>query len=117
MSPLIKDFFPEFFTYLPFIPPFLLPYPHADVKRAFKTACMKAEIKDFHFHDLRHTFASHLVMDNTGLAVVRELLEYKDIKMTMRYSHLSSEHKVNQSQLLKIIYFLKNKNKRPLRLR
>lgn len=67
--------------------------PYTDVKRAFRTACKKAGIKDFHFHDLRHTFASHLVMAGTSIAVVQELLGHKDIKMTMRYSHLSPEHK------------------------
>jgi len=67
--------------------------PYDDVKRSFKTALKKAEIEDFTFHDLRHTFASHLVMNGVDLMTVKELLGHKDIKMTMRYSHLSPDHK------------------------
>ena len=66
--------------------------PYDEVKRSFKTACRKAGIKDFRFHDLRHTFASYLVMHNVNLKTVQHLLGHKDIRMTLRYSHLSREH-------------------------
>lgn len=62
------------------------------VKRSFATACRKAGITDFRFHDLRHTFASHLIMRGAGLKPVQELLGHSDIMMTMRYAHLSSGH-------------------------
>jgi integrase len=48
---------------------------YKDVKRSFKTAIKRAGITDFRFHDLRHTFASHLVMAevdlNNGKRVIR----------------------------------------------
>jgi integrase len=65
------------------------------VKRAFHTACRRASIHDFTFHDLRHTFASHLVMAGVDLPTVRDLLGHRTLSMTLRYAHLSPRHKAN----------------------
>ena len=66
--------------------------PYQDVKRSFQTALRKAGIKDFHFHDLRHTFASQLVMAGVDITTVSRLLGHKSLTMTLRYSHLAPEH-------------------------
>lgn len=66
--------------------------PLQDIKRSFNTACRRAGIKDFHFHDLRHTFASHLVMAGVDITTVSRLLGHKSLSMTLRYSHLAPEH-------------------------
>jgi integrase len=74
--------------------------PYQDVKRSFNTALRRAGIRDFHFHDLRHTFASHLVMAGVDITTVKELLGHKTLTMTLRYAHLSPSHKVNAVDIL-----------------
>ncbi|RZD18980.1 MAG: site-specific integrase [Candidatus Acididesulfobacter diazotrophicus] len=66
--------------------------PYHDFKKPFLKALSKSHILDFHFHDLRHTFASWLVMKGADLTTVKELLGHKDIKMTLRYAHLAPAH-------------------------
>ncbi len=63
--------------------------PVQDVKNAFHTALETAEIKDFTWHDLRHTFASWLIMKGASLRSVAELLGHRGLRMVMRYAHLS----------------------------
>lgn len=74
--------------------------PYGNVRKSFDTALEKAGITNFRFHDLRHTFASQLVMNGVDLNTVRELLGHKSIQMTLRYSHLSPDHKTRAVDLL-----------------
>jgi integrase len=67
--------------------------PYRNVTTAFNSAVKRAGIQDFTFHDLRHTFASRLVMAGVDLTTVKELMGHKTISMTLRYSHLSPEHR------------------------
>ncbi|MHC4250242.1 MAG: tyrosine-type recombinase/integrase [Planctomycetota bacterium] len=60
--------------------------------RELKKHAGRAGIDDVTLHTLRHTFASHLVMNGTDLPSVKELLGHSNIQMTMRYSHLAKEH-------------------------
>ena len=74
--------------------------PYQDVKRSFSTALRKAGIKDFKFHDLRHTFASHLIMAGVDITTVSRLLGHKTLTMTLRYSHLAPSHMAKAVDLL-----------------
>lgn len=75
--------------------------PVLGIKKAFSAAVDRAGLEDFRFHDLRHTFASHLIMRGGSLKDVQELLGHKTMTMTLRYAHLSQEHKKAAVNLLK----------------
>ncbi len=61
----------------------------------FEKALSKAGIKDFRFHDLRHTAASYLAMSGVDLNTIRDILGHKSLDMVLRYAHLSPAHHAN----------------------
>jgi integrase len=63
-----------------------------DLRSAFEYAKERAEIKEFHWHDLRHCTASYLAMNNASLAEIAEILGHKTLAMVKRYAHLSDGH-------------------------
>ncbi len=71
-----------------------------NVQRSFVSACRRSGIKDFRFHDIRHTFASQLVMEGIDITTVKELLGHKTLTMTLRYAHLAPSHKVKAVEVL-----------------
>lgn len=74
--------------------------PYKNFRTAFERAVVQAGIADFTFHDLRHTFASRLVMAGADLPTVQTLLGHKTIAMTLRYTHLTNEYKQRAVRLL-----------------
>ena len=69
------------------------PEPHPiNLTTAWETALRRAGIKDFRWHDLRHTAASYLAMEGASLAEIAAVLGHRTLAMVRRYSHLSAEH-------------------------
>jgi len=69
------------------------------IKTSFNNACKRAGIKAT-VHMIRHSFASHLVMNGVDLVSIKELLGHSSIETTMIYSHISNQHKINTVEKL-----------------
>ncbi|TKW61108.1 MAG: site-specific integrase [Blastochloris viridis] len=62
------------------------------IRKAWENARDKSGIKDFRFHDLRHSAASYLAMNGATLLEIADVLGHKTLQMVKRYSHLSESH-------------------------
>ena len=60
--------------------------------KAWYAALKEANIKDFRFHDLRHTAASYLAMSGATTAEIAAVLGHRTLQMVKRYAHLSDQH-------------------------
>lgn len=73
---------------------------YGKVSTSFREAVRRSGLTDFRFHDLRHTFASLLVMDGVDIMTVKELMGHKTLAMTLRYAHLAPGHKTRAVTVL-----------------
>lgn len=71
-----------------------------NINKAWGKLVKDAKIKNFRFHDLRHSFASKLVMAGIPLNTVRELMTHSKLDMTLVYAHLSPQHKEDAINLV-----------------
>jgi len=67
-------------------------YQPIDIRTAWENAREKSGVKDFRFHDLRHSAASYLAMNKASLTEIAEVLGHKTLQMVKRYAHLSEAH-------------------------
>lgn len=74
--------------------------PLSNMKSSWRTVLEKAGIERFRWHDMRHDFASKLVMKGVPLNTVRELCGHADMATTLRYAHLAPDHKADAIALL-----------------
>ena len=71
-----------------------------NINKSWKGVIRDAQLEDVRFHDLRHTFASNLVMRGANLYTVKDLLGHANIETTQRYAHLAEAHKAEAVELL-----------------
>ena len=64
----------------------------SNIRQSWEYAVKRAGITNFHFHDLRHSYASYLAMNGASLLEIAELLGHKTLAMVKRYAHLTEAH-------------------------
>ncbi|HCM7228244.1 TPA: site-specific integrase [Klebsiella aerogenes] len=75
-----------------------------DDNRAWNSACKRASIEDFRFHDLRHTWASWLIQSGVPLSVLQEMGGWESIEMVRRYAHLAPNHLTEHARQIDLIF-------------
>lgn len=74
--------------------------PIKSIKHSWETARADAKLIDFHFHDLRHTYCSSIIMAGGDIKTACDMIGHSDIKMTNRYTHLTQlAHENMQAKL------------------
>ena len=68
-----------------------------DFTKFQKRACLT---QHFRFHDLRHTFASHFMMNGGNIYDLQKILGHSSLEMTQRYAHLAPEHLIQASNVV-----------------
>lgn len=71
-----------------------------NLNKSWATILKSAKVKNFRWHDMRHDFASKLVMKGVPLNTVRELCGHSDLNTTLRYAHLAEDHKADAIALI-----------------
>jgi integrase len=74
--------------------------PLGSIRKAFQNAVKRAGIKDFTFHDLRHTYASWLLKGGVDLVTIRDALGHKDIKTTSIYANVAEADVLKATDLI-----------------
>jgi integrase len=73
---------------------------YLDLRQPWESALAKAEIKDFHWHDLRHTAASYMMMNSVSHLEISKILGHRTLTMALRYAHLADSHLVATGEKL-----------------
>jgi len=82
--------------------------------RAWYSALRKAKIKNFRWHDLRHTWAAWAVQSGVSLQELMHLGGWRTYSMVLRYAHLSSEHLKQAAEKIKPVSLRYNTRKQAL---
>lgn len=89
--------------------------PFQSFDSSYRRACKLARIKDYHFHDNRHTFCSNVILAGGTLKDAQELIKHKDQRMTHRYIHIGTERQEDVLGMLDEHYHRKPERRRSVR--
>ena len=68
------------------------PLDPGNLRRALTATLKRANMRKIRYHDLRHTFASHLAMAGVPIRTIQELMGHETLDMTLKYAHLTEGH-------------------------
>ena len=66
-----------------------------ELRRAFRTAIKRAELKGFRGHDCRHSYATEMLAQGLSLGEIGHLLGHRSVSMTRRYAHLVESRSID----------------------
>jgi integrase len=75
-----------------------------DCRNSWKKLLRDAEIENFRWHDMRHDFASQLVMKDVNILTVQKLMTHSNLEMTLRYAHLAPKKQKEAVQKIEDLY-------------
>jgi integrase len=75
---------------------------YGSFQRSWKSLLSRTGITDFKFHDLRHTFASHFLMNGGDLYTLKEILGHKELNTTARYLTITTVHKAKAMEIFQV---------------
>jgi integrase len=73
-----------------------------DFGRSWRSLLTRTGIDDMRFHDLRHTFASHFLMNGGDLYTLKEILGHKELNTTARYLTVTTDHKARAMEIFQV---------------
>jgi len=76
-----------------------------DVRSSWEKTIRDADIENFRWHDLRHDFASQLVMAGVSILTIKELMTHSRLDQTLRYAHLAPDQKQEAVDKLESLYY------------
>lgn len=75
---------------------------YVSFQKSWEGLLARTGIKDMRFHDLRHTFASHFLMNGGDLYTLKEILGHKELDTTARYLTVTTSHKVKSMEIFQV---------------
>jgi integrase len=76
--------------------------PYKTFQRSWESLLVTTGIDDMRFHDLRHTFASHFLMNGGDLYTLKEILGHKELNTTARYLTITTDHKARAMEIFQV---------------
>jgi integrase len=76
--------------------------PYSSMQKSWEGLLKRTGIEEMRFHDLRHTFASHFLMNGGDLYTLKEILGHRELNTTARYLTITTAHKAKAMEIFEV---------------